>query len=66
MSIIPGAAVVVDEVSMKAAIKVLLEDFDRKQNIIQQLHNDSSKERYNNQEGGTHICCVLDLCPRSN
>ena len=37
-----------DEVSIqsiKATINALLEDFDRKQNLIQQLLNDSSKER---------------------
>lgn len=46
--VIPGAAVVMDGVSIqsiKATINALLEDFDRKQNLIQQLLNDSSKER---------------------
>lgn len=31
--------------SVGATINALLEDFDRKQNLIQQLFNDSSKER---------------------
>lgn len=38
----------IDGVSMQSVavtINVLLEDFDRKQNLIQQLLNDSSKER---------------------
>ena len=37
-----------DGVSMRsvgATINALLEDFDRKQSLIQQLLNDSSKER---------------------
>lgn len=45
----PGAAVIMDGVSMRSVgdtINALLEDFDRKQNLIQQLLNDSSKERY--------------------
>ena len=44
-----GAAVIMDGVSLRsvgATINALLEDFDHKQNLIQQLLNDSSKERY--------------------
>lgn len=45
---IPGAAVMMDGVSIQsvlATINALLEDIDHKQNLIQQLLNDSSKER---------------------
>ena len=59
MSVIPGAAVVVDEASVEAAIKALLEDFDRKQNLIQQLFNDSSKERYSNNVCNTTTIIII-------